>query len=86
MGEKLLQPVPTYFRVSLYIVERHQMTKLKPYPNWICFECGNKYGRRECGVATWHPSVCGICGKEDIVTEPRDFGHLKDGWEKAVKK
>lgn len=21
-----------------------------------------------------------ICGKEDIVTKPRDFSHLKDGW------
>jgi rRNA maturation protein Nop10 len=58
----------------------------KEYPSWICYECGEKHGRRECGVATWHPDICGICGKEDIVTEPRDFGHLKDGWQKEARK
>lgn len=50
------------------------------YPIWICSECGDKYGRRECGIATWHIDVCGVCGKTKEVTEPRDFGHLKEGW------
>lgn len=56
------------------------------YPAWICYECGEKHGRRECGIATWHPDECGICGKFTNVTEPRDFGHLKDGWQKEVDK
>lgn len=59
------------------------MTKRKPYPAWICSDCGDKWGRRGCGVSTWHPDTCSICGKQDLVTEPRDYGHLKDGWEKA---
>lgn len=59
------------------------MTKRKSYPEWICSDCGDKHGRRKCGIATWHMSVCDVCGKEAFVTEPRDFGHLKDGWEKA---
>lgn len=59
------------------------MTKRKPYPAWICSDCGEKWGRRECGVSTWHPDTCSLCGKETMVTEPRDYGHLKEGWEKA---
>ena len=51
------------------------------YPNWICLKCGIKYGRRECGDATWHMGSCDVCGEKDEVTEPRDFGHLKDGWQ-----
>jgi hypothetical protein len=49
------------------------------YPDWICLPCGKAYGRREVGLATWHPDVCDVCGQETQVTEPRDFGHLKDG-------
>jgi hypothetical protein len=50
------------------------------YPNWICLPCGNRYGRKTCGIATWHPDNCDICGNEEMVTEPRDFGHLNDYW------
>lgn len=50
------------------------------YPAWVCSSCGAKYGRRRCGIATWHGGTCGICGIEASVTEPRDFGHLKPGW------
>jgi hypothetical protein len=50
------------------------------YPAWVCSSCGAKYGRRRCGIATWHGGTCGICGIEARVTEPRDFGHLKPGW------
>lgn len=51
------------------------------YPDWICFDCGVKYGNREEGDATtWHDGTCGICGEEAPVTQPRDFGHLKEGW------
>jgi len=49
------------------------------YPQWICRECGMKYGKKECGVATWHFGKCDICGQETSVTEPRDFGHIIDG-------
>jgi rRNA maturation protein Nop10 len=51
------------------------------YPMWVCSPCGQKYGKKECGVATWHLDECGICGEREAVAEPRDFGHLKDGWQ-----
>ena len=58
--------------------------KKKPYPQWICSDCGNKYGRRKCGIATWHNNTCDVCGEEKAVTEPRDFGHLKNESEYKV--
>lgn len=56
------------------------------YPRLICIECGNKYGRglNEQHISTWHEGKCEICKESKIVTEPRDFGHLVDGWEKKV--
>jgi hypothetical protein len=58
----------------------------KPYPEWICDECGRLHGRRPEGNpygATWHIDTCGVCGTGGVeVTECRDFGHLKEGWDK----
>jgi len=56
------------------------MDAAQRYPMWICSSCGEKYGNRPFGVSTWHEDTCGICGKVTGVTEPRDFGGLKDGW------
>lgn len=52
------------------------------YPAWICADCGKAHGRRPEGnrYATWHPDTCGVCGREGMVTEPRDYGHLREGW------
>lgn len=53
----------------------------RPYPNWICDGCGKLHGRRPFGNpygATYHIGECGICGMKCEVTEPRDFGHLKN--------
>jgi|688.fasta_scaffold01478_39 hypothetical protein len=53
---------------------------LKPYPQWICNNCGKEHGNRPEGNpygATYHMGTCGICGEVSEVTEPRDFGHLK---------
>ena len=58
---------------------------LSKYPDWICKECGRKHGKRPEGNpygATWHIDICGVCGGDMEVTEPRDFGHLKEGWNK----
>lgn len=56
----------------------------KAYPQWVCSLCGTMYGRRipSGHVATWHEDTCGVCGNLASVTEPRDFGHLMDGWQK----
>lgn len=51
-------------------------------PNWVCFDCGNKYGNGfpEGHVCTVHEGICGVCGKKKPVTEPRDFRWLKKEW------
>jgi hypothetical protein len=57
----------------------------KKYPDWICNSCGSLYGKRPDGNpygATYHLDACDICGLHGDVTEPRDFGHLKEGWDK----
>ena len=51
------------------------------YPQWICSECGMTHGRRVPTIATWHGGQCDVCGSSGMVTEPRDFGHLKPGWQ-----
>lgn len=68
------------------------MSNVGPYPAWICSACGNALGNRKCNeCATWHVGECDICGIEGSVTEPRDFGHLRNGFrsesmnEKEVK-
>lgn len=56
----------------------------RSYPQWICSTCGAEYGKRRCGVATWHAGKCDLCGIEASVTEPRDFGHLREGWDRGL--
>lgn len=34
-------------------------------------------------MSTFHLGCCGVCGETKPVTEPRDFGHLRDGWDKT---
>lgn len=56
----------------------------KPYPQWVCSDCGDKYGRGmpHGHLSCWHEDICGVCGEKKAVTEPRDFGYLKEGWDK----
>jgi hypothetical protein len=51
-----------------------------PYPDWICRICGSAHGiGMPAGhVSTWHIGPCGICGQFTSVTEPRDYGHLRE--------
>jgi len=53
-------------------------------PEWVCADCGVRYGKR-IGTdrrSTWHVETCGVCGNETMVTEPRDFGNLREEWRK----
>jgi len=69
------------------------MAKTKvQYPDWICDECGMRYGRwyqpgvvhSENHYATYHLGECECCNNTEVlVTEPRDYGHLINGWELA---
>jgi hypothetical protein len=59
-------------------------TNVPAYPAVICSSCGSRWGRRlwlRDRVASWHVGTCDICGIEASVTEPRDFGHLREGWQ-----
>lgn len=56
-------------------------------PDWVCSQCGEKYGRRKTGfMATWHKGTCGVCRQTKTVTEPRDFGFLVNGWKNIMEK
>ena len=51
--------------------------KKKEMPDWICADCGNKYGSYPEGhLSTWHNGTCGICGEDKPVTEPRDYRYI----------
>jgi hypothetical protein len=58
------------------------MAKTKPYPQWICHNCGINYCKgfddsaKRC--ATFHLDTCGCCGAENVpCTEPRDYNHFR---------
>jgi hypothetical protein len=67
------------------------MSSTKDYPNWICWDCGSKYGSWYQGdtytgpkyhCSTNHYGTCDVCKRKGIsVTEPRDYGHLVKGWD-----
>jgi hypothetical protein len=64
------------------ITKGERMTQAKPeYPIWICEPCGALYGKKKIKRATWHQDICDVCGTFQVTTEPRDFGHLRDGWQ-----
>ena len=58
----------------------------KPYPAAICRQCGEHYGDRRPTMITVYAGTCGICGVDGHVTEPRDYGHLRSGWQNHVEK
>jgi hypothetical protein len=65
-------------------------TKESDYPVWVCQNCGEAYGDwykkgNYIGppnfLSTFHMGTCDVCGTtETIVTEPRDYGHLRPTW------
>lgn len=57
------------------------MTTKPEYPEWVCRDCGAQYGNRPGGLCTMHYGKCDVCGESKAVTQPRDFGGLRDGWE-----
>ena len=59
------------------------MKKLKPYPVWVCHDCGiaamtkTDLKKRKSFIATYHMGICEVCNEKRAVTEPRDYGHPK---------
>jgi len=49
--------------------------KLKPYPEFICVECGVRFGVFKKTLSIYHVGICEFCGKEDQLTNSRDFGY-----------
>lgn len=47
------------------------------YGDWICGDCGKKYGRIIDGhICTMHIGRCDWCKRRRVsVTQPRDFGY-----------
>ena len=61
----------------------HRSDIAQEQPAWVCSECGNKYRAGEWFIcSTWHIGECGVCGGKLPVTEPRDCGYLREGWNK----
>jgi hypothetical protein len=56
--------------------------KMKKYPIWSCKPCGFKHGTKQREVSTWHYGKCDVCGKNEFVTEPRDYGHFPNWFKK----
>jgi hypothetical protein len=56
------------------------------YPAWTCWQCGALHGRKAPRISTWHYGKCDVCGKNNNVTEPRDFGHFPNWFTKAKAK
>lgn len=56
--------------------------EVRAYPGWVCRDCALAHGGRilKNHVATFHTDTCDVCKKTKTVTEPRDYGHLRD-WE-----
>jgi len=58
----------------------------KDYPDWTCWECGSKHGKRSPRIATWHYGKCDVCGENNNVTEPRDFGGFANWFSRNINK
>lgn len=43
--------------------------------DWICHDCGTKYGKLRTSISTWHNNTCDYCKQEKPVTESRDYGY-----------
>jgi len=65
-----------------YIVAVKKLTK---QPDWVCEECGKRWGRYVCDIdAEFHKGQCDICGSTSkLVTNPHNFAAMLEGWQKT---
>ena len=61
-------------------------------PDWVCRKCGGQWGLwwdegkylgPSIHCSTFHHGSCGVCGEKAGVTEARDYGYLRKGWQSA---
>ena len=59
-------------------------------PDWVCRDCGGQWGLwwddghyygPPAHCSTFHHGTCGVCHQSAGVTEARDYGYLKEGWQ-----
>jgi len=44
-----------------------------------------KHGKAINKISTWHYGKCDVCGENNNVTQPRDFGHFPNWFERKKK-
>jgi len=55
------------------------------YPEWICYDCGEKYGRQSIRFhAKGRNGEYKICGRSETVKESYNYGWLKNGWQQMA--
>jgi hypothetical protein len=54
--------------------------KPRAYPSWACVPCGKEHGSKAKArlVSCSLYGKCDVCGKNNYVTDPSDFGHFKN--------
>jgi hypothetical protein len=75
--------VPTHMRGRL---TAGAINMDKEYPQWTCWECGSKHGKRSPRIATWNYGKCDVCEENKNVTQPRDFGHFPNWFSQKINK
>jgi len=71
--------------INLSTSDVNMKPKAKKHIDFVCDECGTKYGKwyqpgantpvSHC--ATYHMGTCDLCNEKNVaLTEPRDFGYL----------
>ena len=62
----------------------------KDQPDWVCRDCGGQWGLwwdngsysgPPVYCSTFHYGECDVCHSKAGVTEARDYGYLKQGWQ-----
>ena len=49
--------------------------KIKFTSDYICHDCGIKYGKPKAGAITIHQGKCGVCGKTTGICHQRNYGY-----------
>lgn len=47
---------------------------IKFYSDYVCIDCGKKYGKPRGGMTTSHTDICGICRKKKSLCHQRNYG------------
>jgi hypothetical protein len=71
------------FLASKADAESEEVESFSSYPNWICYECGNRIAKHPLPnrLSCFHNGsgkdgdVCGWCGGTGSLTQPRDYGY-----------